>query len=209
MEQSDPAYFYPNRMGRIIFLAMEEILGQGGTNAVLNLANLSGFIQNYPADNLERAFPFAVISRLQAAMETYYGKHGGQGVAMRIGRTCFQTSRRVYARQLSLGDLAFRLMPLQTRLQVGANRLAEIFNQQTDQQIHLEFKDEVILWKTKNCPLCWQRQTESPSCHLTVGFLQEALDWVSSGKYFSVNEISCMANGASACTIVINRNPMS
>jgi predicted hydrocarbon binding protein len=209
MEQSDPAYFYPNRMGRIIFLAMEEILGQSGTNAVLNLANLSEFIKNYPADDPQRAFPFVVIGRLQAAMEAYYGKHGGQGAALRIGRVCFQTGRRMYSPQLSLGSLAFRLMPLQTRLQVGANRLAEIFNQQTDQKIHLEFKDEVILWKTNNCPLCWERQTESPACHLTVGFLQEALDWISSGKYFSVNEISCMANGASACTIAIHRMPTS
>ena len=44
---SKPTYFYPNRMGRILLLAMEEILGHSGVNAVLNLANLPDYINNY------------------------------------------------------------------------------------------------------------------------------------------------------------------
>lgn len=209
MEKSGLIFDYPNRMGRIIFQAMEEILGQTGTNAILSLANLPEFIENYPPDNFQRGIPFVAISHLQTALETYYGPHGGQGVALRIGRVCFQISRRTSRPQLGLTDLTFRLLPLQTRLTVGANRLAEIYQHETGHKVHLEFKKDVILWQVENCPLCWQRQTESPACHLAVGFIQEALDWVSGGKYFSVNEISCVANGASACTIVIQRTPMS
>lgn len=209
MNKSGPALYYPNRMGRIIFQAMEEILGQNGTSTILSLANLPEFIENYPPDSSQRGIPFATFSHLHTALETYYGPHGGQGIALRIGRVCFQVSRRIYGLQAGLTDLTFRLMPLQTRLTVGANRLAEIFHQETGQKVHLEFKKDVILWQVESCPLCWQRQTASPACHLAVGFFQEALDWVSGGKYFSVNEISCVANGASACTIVINRTPMS
>ncbi len=40
-----PIYYYPNKMGRIILLAMEEVLGSNGIRAVLNLANLSHLIQ--------------------------------------------------------------------------------------------------------------------------------------------------------------------
>jgi hypothetical protein len=85
MDKSGLAYFYPNRMGRIIFLAMEEILGQNGVNVILNLAGLSEFIDHYPNNNQNQDFPFESVSCLQGAIEDYYGPHGGRGVALRIG----------------------------------------------------------------------------------------------------------------------------
>ena len=33
-------YYYPNRMGRIVLIAMEEVLGRHGVNAVCNLGKL-------------------------------------------------------------------------------------------------------------------------------------------------------------------------
>jgi predicted hydrocarbon binding protein len=196
-------------MGRIIFLALEEILGPSGVEVILNLAELTKFIEHYPPNNTKRAFSFQSISQLQIALETYYGAHGGRGLALRIGRASFQYGLREYGSLAGLTDLAFRLMPLQTRLQLGANALAEIFNQHSDQRVRLEFKERFIFWHIERCPLCWNRQTEGPACQMAVGLLQDALYWVSGGKYFSVDEISCMANGASECTIAISRTPMS
>ena len=63
-----PIYFYPNRMGRIILLAMEEILGHTGVNAVLNLAHLPDYIDQYPAYNQDLEFPFEHVSQLQTAL---------------------------------------------------------------------------------------------------------------------------------------------
>jgi predicted hydrocarbon binding protein len=209
MEKSGPAYFYPSRMGRIIFLALEEILGRSGVNVILNLAELPEFIDHYPPNTANRDFSFRVISRIHTALEVFYGAHGGRGVALRVGRACFQHGLREYGPLMGLTDLAFRLMPLQARLKVGANALAEIFNKQTDQRVHLEYKEATILWHIEGCPLCWERQTNEPACQMAVGLLQEALYWVSGGKYFSIDEISCRASGASACTIAINRTPMS
>lgn len=48
----------------------------------------------------------------------------------------------------------------------------------------------------------------APSCHLAVGILQEALYWISSGKYFNVEETTCIAQGDSACTIEISKTPL-
>lgn len=209
MEKSGSVYFYPNRMGRIFFLAMEEILGKNGVNAILNLAELPEFIDHYPPNNSHRDFSFQTLSRLQSALETYYGSHGGRGVALRIGRACFQHGLREYGSPVGLSDLAFRLLPLQSRLQVGANALAEIFNKHTDQRVRVENKETVILWQIERCPLCWDRHTDGVACQLAVGLLQDALYWVSGGKYFSVDEVSCVANGAAACAIAIDKTPMS
>jgi len=209
MENSGSGYFYPNRMGRIIFLAMEEILGPNGVDLILNLAELPELIGNYPPNNSNRDFSFHALSHLQTAFETFYGRHGGRGVALRIGRACFQHGLREYGALMGLSDLAFRLMPLQTRLKIGANSLAEIFNKQTDQQVRLEYQEEQILWHIERCPLCWERQTSGAACQMAVGLLQDALYWISGGKFFSVEEISCTASGANACTIAIGKTPMS
>ena len=46
--ENTPNYYYPNKMGRIILLAMEEILGKNGINAVLNHTELNHWINHYP-----------------------------------------------------------------------------------------------------------------------------------------------------------------
>ena len=202
------AYYYPNRMGRIIFLAMEEILGQNGVNVILNLAGLSEFIDHYPPNNQDQDFPFRHVSRMLSAIEDYYGPHGGRGVALRIGRACFQHGLREYGPLAGLTDLAFRLLPLQTKIKVGANAFADIFNEFSDQQVSLEDKDQTLLWHIERCPVCWDRHTSAPSCQMAVGLLQDALYWVSGGKFFDVEEINCIANGDSKCTIAIDKNPI-
>jgi predicted hydrocarbon binding protein len=50
--------------------------------------------------------------------------------------------------------------------------------------------------------------TDSPCCQLNVGLLQETLFWVSGGKYFMVEETSCIANGDQTCTIHLSRQPL-
>ena len=201
-------YFYPNRMGRVVLLGMEEILGHGGVNAVLNLADLSVYINDYPPYNQDLKFPFAHISHLQAGLESAYGPRAGRGLALRVGRACLKYGLREFGSELGLTDLAFRLMPLQTKLTTGSEAFAALFNNYTDQQVSLERDEKYIIWHIQRCPLCWERQAKKPCCHMAVGLLQEALCWVSGGKNFKVEEKKCIACGDSACTILIDRTPM-
>jgi predicted hydrocarbon binding protein len=209
MDTSGAAYYYPNRMGRIIFLAFEEVIGRNGVNALLNLAGLSEYIDHYPPNDQRLAFSFEQVGRLQAVLVDYYGPHGGRGVALRIGRACFQHGLREFGPLLGLTDLAFRLLPLNAKLKLGSAAFAEIFNKYTDQRVRLEDKGDVLLWHIEICPLCWQRQSDMVACQMAVGLLQESLYWVSGGKYFNVEEIHCIASGDSTCTFVIDKTPMS
>ena len=49
--QELPQYSFPNKMGRIMLLAMEEVMGRNGVNAVLNLARLPHRTGDYPPNN--------------------------------------------------------------------------------------------------------------------------------------------------------------
>lgn len=201
-------YHYPNRMGRIILLSMEEVMGRNGVNALLKLASLSTLIENYPSDNTEPAFPFSAVSNLTEMLEQAYGPHGGRGLALRIGRACFNYGVRQYSTQLGLTEMPFRLLPLPTKLHAGASVFAELFNNFTDQRVRVEDDNGKILWHIERCPLCWERKSHDPVCHLAVGLLQEALYWLSGGKVFNVEEKTCIAAGDETCTIVIDQSPI-
>lgn len=201
-------YYYPNRMGRIILLSMEDVMGRNGVNAVLKLASLSSIIDNYPSDTTERGFSFDIVSSLTEILEQVYGPHGGRGLSLRVGRACFNYGVRQYGVQLGLTDMAFRLLPLPTKLWAGAKAFAELFNTFTDQQVRVEEENGKLLWHIERCPLCWERRAHEPVCHLAVGLLQEALYWLSGGKVFNVEEKTCIAAGDPTCTIVIDKSPI-
>ncbi len=78
--------YYPNKFGLITIKALEEVMGKNGLNAILNLANMSHYIDNYPPDNLEKGFDFAELSAIGVALEEMYGPRGGRGLALR--RAC-------------------------------------------------------------------------------------------------------------------------
>lgn len=206
---SNGTFFYPLKMGKIILLGMEEVMGVNGVDALLRLAPLENFVQNSPQVNAEHAFSFETVSLLQSTLEQAYGPRGGRGLALRVGRACFKHGLKEYGSMLGLTEIAFRLLPLSAKLHTGAKTFADLFNKHTDQKVHVEEKDNNIFWHIERCPLCWERKAEEPICHLAVGLLQEALYWVSGGKVFNVEETACIARGDAACTIVIDQTPLS
>jgi predicted hydrocarbon binding protein len=195
-------------MGRIILISMEEVMGRNGVNAVLNLASLSSLIENYPPDNSGLNFSFSTVSNLTEMLEQLYGPHGGRGLALRIGRACFNYGVRQYGVQMGLTEMAFRLLPLPAKLHAGASAFAELFNKFTDQKVRIEEENGKLLWHIERCPLCWDRHSHEPVCHLAVGLLQEALFWLSGGKVFNVEEKTCIAAGDETCTLVIDQTPI-
>jgi predicted hydrocarbon binding protein len=203
-----PAYNLPNTMGRILLLGMQEILGTDGLNAVLSASGLPAWSDSYPPDDMRPEFAFSDLSQVQAALENIYGPRGGRGLALRTGRAAFKFGLRQFAEQLGLNEVGFRLLPLSEKLPRGAEIFADLFNQFSDQCVRVETCDTFILWHIERCPVCWERHSPDPLCHLAVGVLQEALYWVSGGKSFMVEETACIARGDPACTIAINRQPL-
>ncbi|MBI3166161.1 MAG: 4-vinyl reductase [Chloroflexi bacterium] len=206
---STAAFGSPQKMGRIILLGLEEVIGRGGLEAVLQVGELEEAAQNVRSGLEERTFSFEAVSRLHQALEELYGPRGGRGLALRVGRSCFKYGLKEYGSMLGLTETAFRLLPLPTKLHAGAGSFAGLFNKYTDQQVRVAETDSEILWHIERCPLCWGRVADEPVCHLAVGLLQEALYWLSGGKVFQVEEIACHARGDERCTILIQKKPLT
>lgn len=209
MTVSTHGRYFPNRLGRVILFAFEEVMGKNGLNSILNLASLSSLIGNYPPEDDKRAVPLETLSLLQSTLELGYGPHAGHGLALRAGRVFFSHGLRTFGPELGLHDTSFRFQPPDLKMMSVLNTLKDFFNRHTDQIVSVNESDIKIFWQVEHCSLCWGRQGTEPLCQFTVGMLQEALYWVSGGKFYNVVEETCIAQGDPACLIVIDRIPLT
>ncbi len=206
---SNNSFYYPQKMGRVMLLGLEEVIGKSGLASILTLGGLTELSPNLSPQKTDKSFSFETICQIQKSLEQQYGPRGGRGLALRAGRACFKYGLKEYGSLMGITELAFRLLPLQTKLHVGAKSFANLFNKHTDQKVRIEESEDKIYWHIEQCPLCWERTTNEPICHLAVGLLQEAMYWLSGGKVFTIEETACIARGDSACTIEISKTPLS
>jgi len=202
-------YNYANKIVLITLEALEDVMGTNGLNAILNLAHLPHLIDNLPPNNLEREFDFADFSSINLALEEMYGPRGGRGLALRAGRAAFDDALRNFGALAGAGDLAFKVLPLQTKMRIGIPAMAKIFSQISDQHTTVKERENDFLYTIHRCPVCWGRPlSDRPVCFVAVGLLQESLKWLSGGNEFRVNESKCVAMGEEVCEFVIQKIPM-
>jgi predicted hydrocarbon binding protein len=201
--------YYPNLIARIYLDALEEVMGKNGTNAVLNLASLGDLIDNYPPNNLNREFDFADFGALGQAIDDMYGPRGGRGLALRAGRATFADALSKFGAMIGIGELAFKVIPLGTKLKVGLRAMAETFTKFSDQHSEVTEKDDRFVYTIYKCPVCWGRTSDHPVCYGATGLLQEGLRWVSGGKDLRVEEFECHARGDEYCRFDIIKAPLN
>jgi predicted hydrocarbon binding protein len=202
--------YYPSKFGLIMIKALEDVMGKNGLNAILNLAGLNSYIDNYPPDNLEKSFDFADVSSINIALEEMYGPRGGRGLALRAGRSTFADALKNFGALAGAGDLAFKVLPLQAKMRIGIPAMAKIFTQVSDQHSTVEEHENEFVYTIHKCPVCWGRSgVDKPACFIAVGLLQEGLKWVSGGNEFRVNESKCIALGDSVCEFIIQKEPIA
>ncbi|MBI5052825.1 MAG: 4-vinyl reductase [Chloroflexi bacterium] len=204
---STEKYFYPNRMGRVILLSMENAMGRERLNEVLKTANLET-LQKLPPNNLDKKFPFEWVAALQEATEKIYGEREGRELNKRVGRLCFNSGLREFSPVLGIEDLPMRLMPISMKFRVGLEVFSRVFNQFSDQIVRLSEEDDDFLWIIERNPVCWGRKTTEPCCQLAGGILEESIFWGTGGKRYKVEETDCIAVGAKACVFRIEKVPL-
>jgi predicted hydrocarbon binding protein len=198
-------FFYPNIWGRGVLIAAEEILGKNGVNALLNLAGLSQYIDNYPPDNIKKEFPFSHVSKLQQALWEIYGPKGARVFAIRGGEETFNYSLQKYGKVQKAAQTAMAIGSTRTRLKAGLLFFAKFFNTVSDQVVRVEEDETHWKWIIERCPMCWGRKSDEPVCHLAVGVLKSASKWASGGKDLRIKAVECIAAGAKEGVILIEK----
>jgi predicted hydrocarbon binding protein len=201
--------YYPNKIARIALLALEEVMGKNGLNAILNVANLPELRDNYPPNNLERQFDFADFSSIMGALEEMYGPRGGRGLALRAGRATFTNALRNFGALVGVGDLAFKVLHISTKLTIGVPAMARVFTQTSDQHSTSKEEKDHFLYTIHRCPVCWGRHTDKPACFIATGLIQAGLKWVSGGKEFQVTQVTAHSVGDPTCDFIIKKEPIA
>jgi predicted hydrocarbon binding protein len=206
--QTSPMIYLPNKIGRILLLSYEEVIGHPAVIAVQKMAGVDQYIGNPPPNNLQREFRFNDLAPIHATLEKMYGPRAGRGIAMKAGQVSFKYALHEFGPSLGVSRLAYRLLPATKKIEKGLQTLADLFNRYSNQRVILRKDQDSLIWEIEHCPLCWERETDAPCCHLAIGLIQEFLFWVSGGKHFLVEETQCIATGDIHCTFHIPRKPL-
>jgi bacteriochlorophyll 4-vinyl reductase len=183
-------------------------MGRNGVNALLNLAGTRHLVNNPPANNLKREFPFSDLSAISKSTDTMYGPRGARGMELRAGRYAFNLGLKEFGPLLGMADLALKLMPMTMKMKIVLNAVAQTFDRFSDQPTRVEERKGQFMYIIEKCPVCWGRQTDRPCCHLAQGILEESLTWVTGGHSFHMEEVECRGTGAETCTFAINKDPV-
>ncbi len=200
--------FYPNKWGRGVLTSAEEIMGEKGIAALLNMAKMPELIGKYPPDNMKKEFNFNQLSKLQQAFWEMYGSRGARVFATRAGEATFLNSLAGFKSVVAAAEVAMKVGSLDAKVKIGLEFFSKFFNAVSDQKVSIGEDDKHWLWIIETCPMCWNRKADEPICHLGVGVLQAAGGWMSGGKRFRILEVECKAKGNKNCVYAIEKVPV-
>jgi len=198
--------FYPNRWVRIILETTEDIVGEKGMNALLNLAGLSHYVGNYPSDDMNKGVPFADVGKLQEAYWQMYGDRGARAFAIRSGTKTFNDGLERFGKVAAAARAALKIASVDSRISKGLAFFAQFFNTVSDQKVKVSEDDQNWYWHIEACPMCAGREADKPVCHLAVGVLQAAMaNFVDKDARYSITPTKCQAMGESEGIIEIEK----
>lgn len=198
---------YPNKIGRLTLVSLEEVMGPNGVKALLRLADLPQFIDAYPPNDLKKEFPFEAIAAISEALTTMYGPRGARGLELRAGRVAFTLGLKEFGPLLGMADLALKLMPVTMKLKIVLNATAQTFDRFSDQSSHVEEERTKFVYHITRDPSSL-RTDPGLNFFIARGILEEATAWVSGGRRFSVEQISSIALGAPSTAFNIMKEPL-
>jgi predicted hydrocarbon binding protein len=192
----------------VILTSAEEIMGEKGVRSMLNLGELTQYIDNYPPDDMKKKFPFAHVSATQKTMWEMYGKRGARVFMTRAGEQSFKDGLAQFKSVAAAAEVAMKVGNLEAKIKIGLEFFSKFFNSVSDQKVSIGEDDKHFIWYIERCPMCWGRKADEPQCYLAVGVLQGALAWVSEGKRWRVSPTECIASGAEKGVIKIEKIPV-
>jgi predicted hydrocarbon binding protein len=185
-----------------------EVIGQSGAAELSAVARQApSRVENIPVGD-QGNISFDDLSAIQLALESRYGWLAGQGIALQAGRTTGSQIFRRYGEQMGLQALDYRLLPGPKRVRVGLSTLAGKVSELSCNRFIMTENPDAWLWQISFCPVCWQRQSETPACYFIVGILEEFLSIISGGKLFTIVETECRAVSGSACIFRIDKQSL-
>ena len=198
----------PNDALRLFFIAIEEVMGADGMKAALHGAKMDRYIGNYPPKNLDHGVTFSEYANAEQAVEDFYGPRGARAMLLRVGRATFNYAMKEQSAVLGLAGQALKLMPLPmtAKMKLLLEQMVGAANKTVNQPTRLEEDADSFTMVVDFCMCQFRPRHSAPCCHVTIGTLMEAMHWLTD-KNFTIQEITCMNQGADACRYRVSKTP--
>jgi hypothetical protein len=145
------------------------------------------------------------IAETHSRLVEMLGNPSALGVEQRIGQAGFRYFLAQMGYELGLFLPSLKLLPTEQKTIKGFSILTDFYQKvnnekvvftETDLEYHL-----IITKETENT------LKQYHGCRFLIGFIQEYMAWVGSGRIFLVVESECRSNGHKNCIYNINKMP--
>ena len=149
--------------------------------------------------------PNPTIGELHSRLGEMLGNPSALGVERRIGQAGFRYFLGQMGDELGLFLPTLKLLPTRQKTIKGFGILTDFYqNVNSEKVIFTETDVEYRLIIKKEAE---NYSKQYHGCHFLMGFIQEYMAWVGSGRNFLVMESECRSNGHNSCIYNINKIP--
>lgn len=205
IEQS--GFYYPNKMGHIYAHSIEKTIGPAAMEKLYELAAIPA---EYcpPPNNLAKEFDFAYFSAYNNALFQMYGERGERAISTQAGREAFIKGLTAYGSFTGVTDFALKPLSIGIKVKLGLQAMAETMTKLSDQKTTIVDAGDYMAYTLHRCPICWGRQSEKPICYAAKAMIEAALDWLTNGAKFQIEEVECRGLGAEGCVFHVAKQPL-
>ena len=122
------------------------------------------------------------VGHIQSALEELYGQRGGQGVALRAGRSGFNHLLRAEGKEMGLTETNYRMLPYQTRIYMGLQLLAQKLSAMIARPVQVEEHEAHWLWRMEKRYAARQRRRSAEPVFFHYWFFAGISDVGQRGK---------------------------
>lgn len=145
------------------------------------------------------------IGEIHSRLGEMLGNPSALGVEQRIGQAGFRYFLAQMGYELGLFLPTLKLLPTRQKAIKGFGILADFYQKMNNEEVVFTETDVEYRLSIKKGTDNYSKQYHG--CHFLIGFIQEYMAWVGSGRIFLVKESECRSNGHKNCIYNINKVP--
>jgi hypothetical protein len=197
----------------ILLAEVEALMGRRSLIKLLRQAGLSDYVDRPPPEDDTPSISITHYSRLLASIYDLFGAQRAHSIFHQSGRLAGAESRGRSGPRAALNGTALRFRSGPKRIQIVLDRIAEQGIDIYGVSHQVVEEDDAFYFEIAQCPYCAEisrrsklrsNQIRKPVCHIPAAMLDETVEWAT-GQRHLVEEVGCMARGASACRFRIGK----
>ena len=149
--------------------------------------------------------PNPTIGELHSRLGEMLGNPSALGVERRIGQAGFRYFLGQMGDELGLFLPTLKLLPTRQKTIKGFGILTDFYQNVNNEKVIFTETDVEYRLIIKKEGENYSKQYHG--CHFLMGFIQEYMAWVGSGRIFLVMESECRSNGHNSCIYNISKIP--